>query len=69
MPQEEKFTKAEVGYEHPAQGRDHCRDCIHFEVERRHTCEIVAGRINGRDWCKKFEEKHGLQTRQQSQES
>jgi hypothetical protein len=50
-----KFTKAQVGFEHPAQGMDHCRDCVHFR--RPHGCQIVAGTVQAGDWCRKFQAK------------
>lgn len=48
------LSKSEVGYEHPAQGPNHCADCIHFEVKRPNGCEIVSGLIMPEDWCRKF---------------
>lgn len=48
------YTKAEVGFEHPAQGPNHCGDCVHF---RQGTCDIVSGRIEAGDWCRKFKMK------------
>lgn len=51
------FKKTEVGFEHPAKGPDHCSECVHFEKRGPHTCEIVAGKIEGTDWCRKFREK------------
>ena len=50
-----KFTKAQVGFEHPAQGMDHCLDCVHFR--RPHGCQIVAGTVQAGDWCQKFQAK------------
>jgi hypothetical protein len=51
------YTKAQVGYQHPAKGEDHCGTCKHFEVRRKNGCEIVAGKILAGDWCKKYAEK------------
>jgi hypothetical protein len=52
-----RFTKAEVGYEHPAQGEHDCKGCEHFEVIRPNGCEIVKGIILPEDWCRKWEAK------------
>lgn len=51
-----KFTKREVGFEHPAKGSDHCMECEHYEPGRD-KCQIVAGEIQPQDWCRKFEAK------------
>ena len=48
-----KFTKAEVGFEHPAKGPHHCSQCKHFMADED-ACRIVAGHVTPRDWCKKF---------------
>lgn len=50
---EAKRPKSEVNYEHPAQGPDHCSQCVHFEPE--HACELVDGQIEPEDWCRLFE--------------
>ena len=50
-----KFQKSQVDFEHPAKGPHHCSQCRHFEAPD--ACEIVAGTINRRDWCKKFASK------------
>lgn len=50
----EKFTKAEVDFEHPAKGKYQCRGCKHFLPGQR-ACAIVAGEITAPDWCKKFD--------------
>ena len=55
MPRQ--FTKAEVGFEHPAKGEEHCGDCRYFEILKPHGCAIVSGEILPSDWCKKFDEK------------
>lgn len=47
-----KLAKTSVGYEHPAQGPNHCGLCRHFEPKR--SCEIVAGTIHREDWCRRF---------------
>ncbi len=49
-----KLAKEDVGFEHPAQGRNHCSLCIHFDRQTRDSCEIVQGRVLARDWCLKF---------------
>ncbi len=55
-----KYAKSEVKYERPAQGMDHCSDCLHFEPFLwKNKCEIVAGEILPRDWCDKFKRKRG----------
>ena len=51
-----KSTKASVGFEHPAQGPDHCSQCQHFDPNS-HTCELVEGRILPRDWCRLWTKK------------
>lgn len=45
------YTKKEVGFEHPAQGPNHCGDCKHYLGGR---CAIVAGTVQPEDWCRKF---------------
>jgi hypothetical protein len=53
-----KYAKSEVDYERPAQGMDHCSECVHFEVYLwKNKCEIVAGEILPGDWCSKFKRK------------
>ena len=51
-----KVTKASVGFEHPAQGPQHCNGCKHFQPNS-YTCERVEGRILPRDWCTLYEKK------------
>ena len=53
----DQYSKDEVGYEHPAKGRQHCSGCKHFEVIGPHHCEIVRGIILPQDWCEKYESK------------
>jgi len=48
-----KLSKSEVGYEHPAKGRDHCSWCKHF-LPASKKCEIVEGWIAPEDWCRRF---------------
>lgn len=55
-----KLSKAEVHYEHPAKGADHCGACRHFDGQN--GCEIVAGPIEPGDWCERFEAKTGEQS-------
>jgi hypothetical protein len=50
----DKHSKKSVDFEHPAQGKDHCEDCIYFQVFAKNKCAIVAGRIEPGDWCKEF---------------
>jgi hypothetical protein len=50
-----KLTKIEVGFEHPAKGKQHCRECVHWQSPNR--CKIVEGIVKGVDWCKRFEAK------------
>ena len=51
-----KYYKSEVEYEDPAKKSNHCSMCRHF-IARNHTCELVAGIINPKAWCDKFEAK------------
>ena len=51
-----KLTKIEVGYEHPAKGSENCGGCAHFKPLRE-KCEIVTGRIQAEDWCRKWKPK------------
>jgi hypothetical protein len=54
----EKFSHAKVGYEHPAQGKDHCSLCEHYLVRiNAPRCEIVKSPIRPNDWCERFEPK------------
>lgn len=48
-----KISKERARFEHPAKGMDHCKDCVHFQPEQK-ACEIVAGVITPKDWCKYF---------------
>ena len=45
-----KVSKVSVGYEHPAAKVNHCGD--HWQPP--HSCEVVSGRIQPEDWCKRF---------------
>jgi hypothetical protein len=45
------YTKAEVNFEHPATGMNHCGECTYFLGGR---CAIVVGVVQPGDWCKKF---------------
>ena len=58
-----KFNKAEVLFESPSKGMDHCNDCKLFEVYRKHACKIVGGFIRPDDWCKRFERNLECHTR------
>lgn len=46
-----KMTKAEVNFEHPAKGPDHCGDCKYFSNP---GCTLVAGAVRAEDWCEEF---------------
>jgi phage-related protein (TIGR01555 family) len=51
----EKLSKASVHFESPAQGKDHCRDCVHY-LSAKTQCQIVEGTdIFPKDWCEEFE--------------
>jgi hypothetical protein len=52
-----KLSKPSVGYEHPARGPHHCRQCEHFEPPSR--CAIVEGVIRPEDWCRRFKKLDG----------
>jgi major membrane immunogen (membrane-anchored lipoprotein) len=47
-----KVSKASVGYEHPAAKANHCGICDHWQPPR--SCEVVSGRIQSEDWCKRY---------------
>jgi len=47
------IPKADVGFEHPAKGPHHCRECRHYLIGMR--CRLVAGRVEPGDWCELFE--------------
>ena len=49
-----KLTKKAVHFEHPAKGKERCRECMHFYT-RTETCSVVAGEIRPQDWCDHFE--------------
>lgn len=52
-------TKTEAHYR-PADGKDHCSDCAHFETSGR--CEIVVGTIRPEDVCDHYKPAGGTQT-------
>jgi hypothetical protein len=52
-----KLTKDEVHFEHPAKGENRCGLCVYFIGNRTQLCKIVAGHVEGKDWCDRFEEK------------
>jgi len=57
--EKDKYTHAEVRFEHPARGKDTCDECAHFirgSLGGWHVggCEIVKDPIEPEDWCKKF---------------
>lgn len=47
-----KLSKDAVDYENPARKTPHCAECEHFE--KPSSCEIVAGKISPRAWCRRF---------------
>jgi hypothetical protein len=50
-----KFTHAEVKYEHPANGMDQCKNCVHYLGVN--DCELVKPPIRAEDWCQKFKKR------------
>ena len=58
FPLKRKLSKASVRFEHPAHGKDKCKDCVHFH--RPLYCGIVAGIIRPTDWCMEFKAKKSL---------
>lgn len=50
---DDKLSKSEVRYEHPARGLDRCGGCVHFLEPN--ACELVAGAIAPEDWCELYE--------------
>ena len=56
-----KVSKASVGFEAPAKGPHHCSQCVHWEPPD--ACEIVAGMVDGDDWCRRFRAKGSNATR------
>ena len=57
-PPREKFSHAQVAYEHPSKGEDHCGECKHY-LKDPMRCEIVRSPIRAEDWCRKFKEVAG----------
>jgi phage-related protein (TIGR01555 family) len=50
-----KRSKADVDYESPGTGKDHCRDCVHYLPDLT-QCQVVEGTdIYPKDWCDEFE--------------
>lgn len=47
----DKFSHSEVGFEHPAKGKNHCSQCVHFTGN---ACRIVESPVKAGDWCEKF---------------
>lgn len=58
------YSKAEVKFESPANGMDHCGDCKYFLGGR---CQIVTGIVQAGDWCNKFKKESMLTTKSPSQ--
>jgi hypothetical protein len=57
--EKDKYTHAEVGFEHPSRGKNTCDECAHFvrgSLGGWHVggCEIVKDPIEPEDWCNKF---------------
>lgn len=52
---EKPFAKAEVEFEHPARGDNHCHECQHFNRIAGVNCRIVRGLVEPEDWCNKFD--------------
>ena len=57
--EKDKYTHAEVRFEHPARGKNTCDECAHFirgSLGGWHVggCEIVKNPIEPEDWCNKF---------------
>ncbi len=55
----DKYTHAEVRFEHPARGKNSCDECAHFirgSLGGWHVggCELVNDPIEPQDWCNKF---------------
>lgn len=55
----DKYSHAQVAYEHPAKGEDHCGECRHYIKASPMRCEIVRNPIRAEDWCRKFAESAG----------
>ena len=55
-PASQKFTHAEVGYEHPSthSGAHNCSHCIHYIVATPPRCEGVKSPIRPEDWCRRW---------------
>ena len=51
-----KVSKRVVGYEHPAAKAQHCGICQHWQSPR--SCEVVSGRIQPEDWCRRYERRN-----------
>jgi len=48
----EKYAHTEVQFEHPAKGKNHCSQCVHWTGS---GCRIVKPPVKAGDWCNKFE--------------
>lgn len=49
-----KHSKEDVHFQHPAKSKDHCGQCIYFEVFGPNKCAIVSGKIESTDWCDEY---------------
>jgi hypothetical protein len=56
-----KLSKDAVDYENPAKYDAHCAECEHFE--KPNVCEIVAGRISPRGWCRRYKRAGAAESR------
>ena len=56
-----KLSHAEVAYEHPAKGMQHCSQCVHYvpddPPDSEPHCRIVRDPIRAGDWCKRFKKR------------
>ena len=57
QPAAKKFTHAEVAYEHPAKGPEHCGECLHFIGAKMPRWQIVKSPIPAEDWCQRYRAK------------
>jgi hypothetical protein len=46
---DEKMSKVEAKFEHPARGPNSCGECVNFTSP---GCKLVAGDVAAKDWCK-----------------
>jgi hypothetical protein len=53
----EKYSHAEVSYEHPSESTKHCVGCEHYIHAQVPRCEHVKSPIRPKDWCERWEAK------------